>query len=31
MKKKPDHIKQEDWDAVETPPLSKEMVSNLES
>ena len=31
MKKKPDHIKQEDWDAVESPPLSNKMLSRMQS
>lgn len=30
MKKKPDHIKQEDWDAVESPPLSSKMLSKMQ-
>ena len=30
MKKKPDHIEQEDWDAVESPPLSNEMLSRMQ-
>jgi uncharacterized protein (DUF4415 family) len=30
MKKKPDPIKQEDWDAVESPPISKEMLSRMQ-
>lgn len=30
MKKKPDHIKQEDWDAVESPPLSNKMLSQMQ-
>ena len=28
-KKKPDHISQEDWDAVESPPLTETMPRNL--
>jgi uncharacterized protein (DUF4415 family) len=30
MKKKPKHIKQEDWDAVESPPLSTKMLSRTQ-
>ncbi len=30
MKKKPDNIKQENWDAVESPPLSKEILSRMQ-
>ena len=30
MKKKPDHIKQEDWDAVESPPISKDMLARMQ-
>jgi uncharacterized protein (DUF4415 family) len=30
MRKKPDHIKQEDWDSVESPPLSKKMLSKMQ-
>jgi len=30
MKKKPDHIKQEDWDAVESPPLSNKVLSRMQ-
>ncbi len=30
MKKKPKHIKQEDWDAVESPPLSNKMLSRMQ-
>jgi uncharacterized protein (DUF4415 family) len=30
MKKKPKHIKQRDWDAVESPPLSKKMLSRMQ-
>ncbi len=30
MKKKPKHIKQEDWDAVESPPLSNKMLSKMQ-
>ena len=30
MKKKPDHIKQEDWDAVESPPLSNKILSRMQ-
>ena len=29
MKKKPDHITQEDWDAVDSPPLSEELMSKM--
>jgi uncharacterized protein (DUF4415 family) len=29
MKKKPDPIKKEDWDAVESPPISKELLSRM--
>lgn len=29
MKKKPDHIEQEDWDAVESPPLPNKMLSRM--
>ena len=29
MKKKPEHIKQEDWDSVESPPLSNKMLSKM--
>jgi uncharacterized protein (DUF4415 family) len=28
-KKKPDHISQEDWDAVDSPPLSKEFLAKM--
>jgi uncharacterized iron-regulated protein len=28
-KKKPDHISREDWDAVESPPLTETMLRNL--
>ena len=28
-KKKPDHISQKDWDAVEFPPLTETMLRNL--
>jgi uncharacterized protein (DUF4415 family) len=28
-KKKPDHIAQEDWDAVDSPPLTETMLKNL--
>jgi uncharacterized protein (DUF4415 family) len=28
-KKKPDHISQEDWDSVESPPLTETMLRNL--
>lgn len=28
-KQKPDHIKQQDWDAVDSPPLSDEMLSRM--
>ena len=30
MKKKPKHIKQKDWDAVDSPPLSKKMLSGIQ-
>jgi uncharacterized protein (DUF4415 family) len=30
MKKKPNHIKQADWDAVESPPLSNKMLSKMQ-
>ena len=30
MKKKPDHIKQEDWEAVESPPLSNKILSRMQ-
>jgi len=29
MKEKPDHISQEDWDAVESPPLPEKMLSRM--
>lgn len=29
QKKKPDHISQEDWDAVDSPPLTEKMLRNL--
>jgi hypothetical protein len=29
QKKKPDHIAQEDWDAVDSPPLTEAMLRNL--
>ena len=29
MKKRPDHISQEDWDAVESPPLPEKMLSRM--
>ncbi len=29
QKKKPDHIAQEDWDAVDSPPLTETMLRNL--
>ncbi|MGO9483409.1 MAG: BrnA antitoxin family protein [Rhodomicrobium sp.] len=28
-KKEPDHIAQEDWDAVDSPPLTKTMLRNM--
>jgi uncharacterized protein (DUF4415 family) len=28
-KKKPDHISQEDWDAVDSPPLTKELLAKM--
>ena len=30
MKKKPKHIKQKDWEAVESPPLSNKMLSKMQ-
>ena len=30
MKKNPDHIAKEDWDSVESPPLSKKMLSRMQ-
>ena len=30
MKKKPKHIKQEDWDSVESPPLSQKLLSRMQ-
>ncbi len=30
MKKKPERIKQEDWDAVESPPLSNKVLSRMQ-
>ena len=30
MKKRPKHIKQEDWDAVESPPISNKMLSRMQ-
>ena len=30
MKKKPDHIKQEDWEAVDSPALSKKILSKMQ-
>jgi uncharacterized protein (DUF4415 family) len=29
QKKKPDHISQEDWDAVDSPPLTETMLRNM--
>ena len=29
MKRKPKHMTKEDWDAVESPPLSDEMLSRM--
>ena len=29
QKKKPDHIAQEDWDAVDSPPLTETMLRNM--
>jgi len=29
QKKKPDHITQEDWDAVDSPPLTDAMLRNM--
>ena len=31
MKKKPENIKQEDWDAVNSPPLSKKTISRMKA
>lgn len=31
MKKKPKQIKQKDWDAVESPPLSSKILSKMHS
>jgi len=31
MKKKPEKIKQEDWDAVNSPPLSKKTISRMKA
>ena len=28
-KRKPDHISQEDWDAVDSPPLSSEFIAKM--
>ena len=28
-KRKPDHISQEDWDAVDSPPISDEMLARM--
>ncbi len=30
MKKKPDHTKQEDWNAVDSPPLSNKILSRMQ-
>lgn len=30
MKKKPHNIKQKEWDAVDSPPLSKKMLSRMQ-
>lgn len=29
MKRKPEHIKQDDWDAVDSPSLSKKLLSRM--
>ena len=29
MKRKPDHISQKEWDAVDSPPLTDEMMSRM--
>lgn len=29
MRKKPDHISQKDWDDVDSPPLSNEMIERM--
>ena len=31
MKKKPNNIKQEDWDTVDSPPLSKKIISRMKA
>ncbi len=31
MKKKPENIKQGDWDAVDSPPLSKKIISGMKA
>ena len=31
MKKKPKNIKQEDWDAIDSPPLSKKLISRMKA
>ena len=31
MKKKPKNIKQENWDAVNSPPLSKKIISRMKA
>jgi uncharacterized protein (DUF4415 family) len=31
MKKKPENIKQVDWDAVNSPPLSKKIISRMKA
>ena len=31
VKKKPKSIKQEDWDAVDSPPLSKKIISRMKA
>ena len=31
MKRKPEHIKQEDWNSVDSPPLSEELLNQMES
>jgi len=30
MKKKPEHISQKDWDGVDSPPLSEEMLMHMQ-
>ena len=31
MKEKPENIQQEDWDAIDSPPLSKKIISRMEA